>query len=187
MALVAPLVFGSGLCALVYQTAWQREFRLVFGASTAASAAVVAVFMGGLGLGGLLLGPRADRHPRPLRFYAILEALTALAAAATPALVALSRRAYLGLGGTAALGRVGRRRGAAAADGARRAGADVPGRRHPRRGGARGGGRARRTAARHGRALRTSTRSAPSPGACCRRSGCSRRSARGGRCGSPPP
>ena len=79
----APLLFGSGLCALVYQIAWQREFRLIFGASTAASASVVAVFMGGLGLGGRVLGPRADRHPAPLRFYAHLEGLVAVTAAAT--------------------------------------------------------------------------------------------------------
>src|SRR6266540_3459189 len=66
---IAPLLFGSGFCALVYQIGWQRELRLVFGASTAASAAVVAVFMGGLGLGGWLIGPRADRSPNPLLFY----------------------------------------------------------------------------------------------------------------------
>ena len=53
---IALLLFGSGACALVYQTAWLREFRLIFGASTAASAAVLAIFMGGLGLGSLLLG-----------------------------------------------------------------------------------------------------------------------------------
>jgi len=88
----------------VYQTAWQREFRLIFGASTAASAAVIAVFMGGLGLGGLLLGPRADRQARPLRFYALLELGVALLAAASPALLALARGAYLGLGGTVVLG-----------------------------------------------------------------------------------
>ena len=63
---VAALLFGSGFCALVYQVGWLREFRLIFGASTAASAAVLAIFIGGLGAGGLLLGPRADRHPRPL-------------------------------------------------------------------------------------------------------------------------
>ena len=62
----AALLFGSGFCALVYQTGWLREFRLIFGASTAASAAVLAIFIGGLGAGSLLLGPRADRHPRPL-------------------------------------------------------------------------------------------------------------------------
>ena len=104
---VVPLVFGSGLCALVYQTAWQREFRLIFGASTAASAAVVAVFMGGLGLGGLLLGSRADRQANPLRFYAVLEALVALTAITTPALLDLARRIYLSLGGTVVLGQRG--------------------------------------------------------------------------------
>ena len=58
---VAALLFGSGFSALVYQTAWQRMFRLTFGASTAASAAVLAVFLGGLGLGGLLLGKQVER------------------------------------------------------------------------------------------------------------------------------
>lgn len=104
---VAPLVFGSGACALVYQVAWTRDFRLVFGASTAASAAVVAIFAGGLGLGGWLLGRRVERHPSPLRFYATLEALVALGAAATPLLLALARRAYVALGGMPALGPVG--------------------------------------------------------------------------------
>jgi spermidine synthase len=88
----------------VYQIAWQREFRLIFGASTLASAAVVAVFMGGLGLGGFVLGPRADRRARPLLFYAALEAIVALTAAATPTLLHLARHAYLAAGGTAALG-----------------------------------------------------------------------------------
>ena len=38
----ALLLFGSGFCALVYQTAWLREFRLIFGASTFATAAVLS-------------------------------------------------------------------------------------------------------------------------------------------------
>ena len=50
------LLFGSGACALIYQTVWLREFRLIFGASTAASAAVLAIFMGGLGVGSVVLG-----------------------------------------------------------------------------------------------------------------------------------
>ncbi len=101
---VAPLLFGSGLCALIYQVVWTREFRLIFGASTAASAAVLAIFIGGLGAGGLLLGNRADRHPRPLAFYAQLEAMIALSAAATPGLLWLVRWVYMKLGGTVALG-----------------------------------------------------------------------------------
>ena len=101
---VAALLFGSGCCALVYQIGWLREFRLIFGASTAASAAVLAIFIGGLGLGGLLLGPRADRHPRPILFYAQLETIVALSAAASPLLLALVRQLYVAAGGTPRLG-----------------------------------------------------------------------------------
>src|SRR5213078_4957634 len=81
--LVALLLVGSGFCALVYEVAWLRMLRLVFGVSTAASAAVLAIFMGGLGLGGLLLGQRVDSSDRPLRFYALLELLIAGSAAVT--------------------------------------------------------------------------------------------------------
>ena len=105
--IVGGLLFGSGACALVYQIAWTREFRLTFGHSTAASAAVLAIFIGGLGLGGLLIGPRADRHPRPLGLYARLEALVAVSAALTPTLLWLVREIYIGLGGTGALGAFG--------------------------------------------------------------------------------
>ena len=95
VAKIAPLVFVSGACALVYQIAWVRELRLVFGASTAASAAVLAIFMGGLGAGGLLLGERADRHPVPLLLYARLELAVAATAALTPLLIGLTRWLYI--------------------------------------------------------------------------------------------
>jgi spermidine synthase len=101
---VAGLLLGSGLCALVYQVSWLRDFRLIFGASTAASAAVLAIFIGGLGLGGLLLGPRADRHPRPLQLYAQLEIIIALSAALTPLLLTLVQTIYIASGGAARLG-----------------------------------------------------------------------------------
>src|SRR5213083_1237705 len=69
---VALLLFGSGMCALIYQMAWLREFRLIFGASTAASAAVLAIFMGGLGAGGIFIGRRVDRSRNPLFLYGLL-------------------------------------------------------------------------------------------------------------------
>ena len=84
---VAGLLFGSGFCALVYQICWLREFRLVFGASTAASAAVLAIFTAGLGLGGLVRDSGADKRRHPLRFYATLEAIIAVAAATSPFLL----------------------------------------------------------------------------------------------------
>jgi spermidine synthase len=104
LARVAPLVFCSGLCALIYQMAWLREFRLFFGASTAANAAVLGIFMGGLGFGSMILGPRSEGKDRPLAFYGKLELLIALSAAVTPALIWLIRHIYLAVGGTLALG-----------------------------------------------------------------------------------
>lgn len=101
---VAPLLFGSGMCGLVYQVGWMRELRLVFGASTAASAAVLAIFIGGLGVGGLLLGKRADASARPLGLYANLELVVAASAALSPLLLALVRMIYVAAGGSVALG-----------------------------------------------------------------------------------
>jgi len=101
---VASLLFCSGLCALIYQTVWLREFRLIFGASTAASAAVLGIFMGGLGLGSAWLGSRAEASRRPLLYYGNLEVLIALAAALTPVLVWLVRHMYAYTGGTMVLG-----------------------------------------------------------------------------------
>ena len=104
---VALLLFGSGTCALIYEIAWFREFRLVFGASTAANAAVLAVFVGGLGVGGLLLGKRADRALRPILLYAKLEIIAAVLAAMTPGFLWLTRKAYIAAGGSAAAGPFG--------------------------------------------------------------------------------
>jgi spermidine synthase len=104
---VYGLLFASGVCALVYEAAWIRELRLVFGASTGASSAVLACFMGGLGLGGWLLGKRADRHGGSLRWYARLEVIAALTAAVTPLLIVVARSAYIAVGGTRVLGSAG--------------------------------------------------------------------------------
>src|SRR5687767_4844237 len=103
-SVVSLLLFGSGFCALIYQTVWLRQFRLIFGASTLASAAVIAIFMGGLGIGGHFLGRRIDRSANPLAFYGVLEVGVALSAAATPLLLWIVRAGYLAIGGSFALG-----------------------------------------------------------------------------------
>jgi spermidine synthase len=102
--LVALLLFGSGFCALIYQTTWLREFRLIFGASTAATAAVLGVFMAGIGFGGIILGRRSETKAQPLVFYAQLEILIALSAALSPLLIWGGRNLYIALGGTQAMG-----------------------------------------------------------------------------------
>ncbi|HEY6141353.1 MAG TPA: fused MFS/spermidine synthase [Thermoanaerobaculia bacterium] len=103
-AAVGLLLFGSGACALIYQTVWLRELRLIFGASTAASAAVLAIFMGGLGLGSIRIGKRADAHRNPLALYGLLEVGVAASAILTPLLLWLVRHFYLSIGGSFSLG-----------------------------------------------------------------------------------
>ena len=100
----AALLFFSGACALTYQTVWFRQFRLIFGASTFATAAVLAIFMGGLGVGSAVLGRRADAHPKPLVFYGNLELLIALSAAASQLLLWLVAKVYFATGGSVTLG-----------------------------------------------------------------------------------
>ena len=94
----------SGICSLVYQMVWLKEFRLLFGASTTATAAVLAVFMGGLGFGALYWGKMVERSRRPLRFYALIELATAASVALTPVVLVVARWLYLSTGGVVTLG-----------------------------------------------------------------------------------
>lgn len=104
---IAVLLFLSGYCALIYQIVWLRELRLIFGSSTPATAAVLAVFMGGLGLGSWLLSKRVDRVARPLSFYAKLEFGIAITAAISTFLLAGAREVYIAMGGSVSMGDVG--------------------------------------------------------------------------------
>lgn len=63
----------SGFAALVYQTAWTRQFGLVFGTSELAVATVLAAYMGGLALGAWLSERLLPRVSRPVFVYAMLE------------------------------------------------------------------------------------------------------------------
>lgn len=70
----------SGVAALIYQIAWTRRFALVFGTSELAISAVLAAYMGGLAVGALVIERRLPRVLRPLRTYALLEAVIAVCA-----------------------------------------------------------------------------------------------------------
>lgn len=103
----AALLFGSGFAALTYETVWMRQFRLVFGSSTAATAAVLAIYLGGLGIGSIVLGRRVDRAVSPLRLYAVLEAIVCATAAISPILIRGARGVYAATGGVSTLGSFG--------------------------------------------------------------------------------
>ena len=76
--------FGSGFLALVYEICWIRKATLVFGATTYALSAVLAVFFGGLALGSFLFGRYSIRSAKPLRVYAVVEWGVGLLALASP-------------------------------------------------------------------------------------------------------
>lgn len=76
--------FLSGFAALLYQTAWTREFGAVFGTSELAVATVLAAYMGGLAAGAALAGRFAMRVARPVLVYGLLELGIAVSALAVP-------------------------------------------------------------------------------------------------------
>ena len=78
-ALVCGCFTLSGLAALVYQTAWMRQFALVFGTSELAVATVLAAYMAGLALGARAIAIWLPRVREPIRLYAMLEIGIALA------------------------------------------------------------------------------------------------------------
>jgi spermidine synthase len=77
----------SGATGLVYQVLWVRMLAGVLGHSVIAISLVVAIFMGGLGLGARLAGRRAQRVARPLLAYGLLEAAIGGLALLSPHLV----------------------------------------------------------------------------------------------------
>jgi spermidine synthase len=74
----------SGFAALVYQTAWAREFEFVFGTSEMAVVSVLAAYMGGLAAGSAVAGRLVPRVRRPVLWYGLLELGIAASALAVP-------------------------------------------------------------------------------------------------------
>src|SRR5882672_9714940 len=72
-ALLALFVL-SGVAALIYEIVWFQLLELVIGSSAISLGVLLAVYMGGMCLGSLLL-PRLTRlrATSPLRLYAFLE------------------------------------------------------------------------------------------------------------------
>lgn len=84
----------SGFAALLYQTAWMRQFSTVFGTSELAVATVLSAYMGGLALGAALAAKFIGRVRRPVLTYGILEAAIAGSALMVPVLLGLAGLAY---------------------------------------------------------------------------------------------
>lgn len=80
--------FVSGASALIYQVCWQRSLYGLVGVDMDSITIVVSAFMLGIGIGGMLGGWLADRHPaRRLMIFAAAELTIALYGAATTVLL----------------------------------------------------------------------------------------------------
>jgi len=67
------LFAGSGCAALIYEVVWFQLLELVIGSSAVSMAVLLGTFMGGMGLGSLLLPRLVPPGLHPLRVYAWLE------------------------------------------------------------------------------------------------------------------
>jgi spermidine synthase len=85
----------SGFAALLYETAWTRQFAFVFGTSELAVATVLAAYFGGLTVGAAAAARLAPRVRRPIFVYGLLELGIALAALSVPWLIQLARGLYV--------------------------------------------------------------------------------------------
>lgn len=72
------LLLLSGVTGLICEVVWTRWLTGLFGSASAATAIVLAVFMGGLAVGSWLSAGLADRVRRPIRLYAFAELGVAL-------------------------------------------------------------------------------------------------------------
>ncbi|MEZ5964346.1 MAG: fused MFS/spermidine synthase [Planctomycetota bacterium] len=97
---VLMLFVGSGCAALIYEVVWFHLLRLVVGGSAVSLGFLLGSFMGGMGLGSLLLPRLLPARWHPLRVYAVLELLIGVIGWAMPTLLPGVGRAYSQLVGS---------------------------------------------------------------------------------------
>jgi spermidine synthase len=95
----------TGFAGLVYEVTWQKYLAALLGSHAEATAAVLAIFLGGLALGYALFGwatrrileraQRRGRPPRLLYFYALVEAGIGVYALVFPALFGMAQSVSL--------------------------------------------------------------------------------------------
>src|SRR5439155_15472604 len=68
-----PIFFFSGFTSLLYQVVWQKALSQLIGVDHISVTVIVALFMLGLGLGGLVAVPIIRSGANLLRAYVLLE------------------------------------------------------------------------------------------------------------------
>ena len=73
LALLVVVFVLSGAAGLIYESIWSRYLGLFVGHSAYAQIIVLAIFLGGMSMGALLIGRRSEGMREPLIGYAIVE------------------------------------------------------------------------------------------------------------------
>ncbi len=73
LPLLLVLFVASGCAALIYEIVWFQLLSLIVGSSAISMGVLLAVFMGGMCLGSLILSGTVSKARHPLRVYAALE------------------------------------------------------------------------------------------------------------------
>jgi spermidine synthase len=94
------LFIGSGCAALIYEVVWFQLLQLSVGSSAVSLGILLAIFMGGMCLGSLLLPKYLNRAQHPLKVYAFLEIGIAVFGILVLFLVPFIGRLYTSIAGT---------------------------------------------------------------------------------------
>lgn len=93
--LIGTLYLFSGALGLIYEVTFSKYLGLSFGATAAASSAVLVAFMGGLALGAYITGKLERRVNRPLYLYGVVELAIGLFCLVAPLLFDLLTPLYM--------------------------------------------------------------------------------------------
>lgn len=86
------LFFLSGISGLLYESLWSRYLKLFVGSAATAQIIVLALFMGGMSLGSLIMSRRSETIARPVLAYGLIEGAIGAYAIAFPLLFELVTR-----------------------------------------------------------------------------------------------
>lgn len=87
LRLLPWLYASAGFTALAYEVLWTRALIYFVGLSVHAFTMILICFLAGIALGSLMFGRVADRSRRPLLLFGALQAVIALSALASVALI----------------------------------------------------------------------------------------------------
>jgi len=86
-ALLVTAVLCAGIASLFYEVLWVRQLGFSLGSTAIATSIMLSAFLGGLAIGSIGIGKRADTLRHPTRVFALVElAAGAVGLASIPAL-----------------------------------------------------------------------------------------------------